>query len=309
MVTFADMKVYENVLKLVGKTPLVRLNKVAKDTKATVLAKLEYFNPLGSVKDRIGLSMVEDAERKGLENPVFVEATSGNTGIGIAFTCAVKGYRAVIVMPEGMSQERMKLLKALGAEVVLTPREEGIPGAVKKAEELAKEKGYIYLRQFENPSNPEMHERTTAVEIWEDTDGKVDAVVCGVGTGGTITGVARFLRKKKDVRIVAVEPKGSPVLSGGSPGPHKIQGIGPGFVPKVYDPSLVDEVITVSDEDAMEMARRLAREEGILCGISSGASVFAALELSRREESRGKLIVTIVHDTGERYLSTELFHG
>ncbi len=212
-------------------------------------------------------------------------------------------------MPEGMSQERVKLLKALGAEVVLTPREEGIPGAVKKAEELAKEKGYIYLRQFENPSNPEMHEKTTAVEIWEDTEGKVDAVVCGVGTGGTITGIARFLKKRKKVDIVAVEPKGSPVLSGGKPGPHKIQGIGAGFIPKVYDPSLVDEVIAVSDEDAMETARRLAREEGILCGISSGASVFAALELAKREKNRGKLIVAMVHDTGERYLSTELFHG
>ncbi len=296
--------IYESILDLVGKTPLVKLRKVSRESRAEILAKLEFFNPLGSVKDRTALSMIERAEDlyKG-KDLVFIEATSGNTGIGIAFVCAVKGYKAVIVMPANMSIERVKILEALGAEVILTPPEYGIEGAVKKAKELSKEKGYIYLDQFSNPANPDVHEKTTAREIWEDTEGKVDIVVGGVGTGGTVTGIGRYLKKKKDVKIVAVEPKGSPVLSGGKPGAHKIQGIGTGFVPSVLDLSLVDEIVTVGDDEAMDMTRRLAREEGIFCGISSGAAVAAAISIGKREENAGKTIVVIIPDTGERYLS------
>jgi len=302
---------YEDITRTIGNTPLVRLNRVTQGLQATVLAKLESFNPLGSVKDRIGVSMVEAAEQAGLirEDTVIVEPTSGNTGIALAFVCAARGYRLVLTMPDTMSLERRRLLQALGAELILTPGAEGMPGAVRKAEELAaQDSRYFIPQQFKNPANPEIHRRTTAEEIWRDTEGKVNIAVAGVGTGGTITGIAEVIKpRKKSFRAIAVEPVASPVLSGGEPGPHKIQGIGAGFVPDVLRVDLVDEVIQVADEDAAATARRLAKEEGILGGISAGAAAFAALQVAARPENSGRLIVVILPDTGERYLSTGLF--
>jgi len=303
----------EDITKLVGGTPLVRLNRLTEGLGARVLAKLEFFNPCASVKDRIALSMVEAAEREGRIGPetVIVEPTSGNTGIGIAFVCAAKGYPVVLTMPDTVSHERRKLIAALGAKLVLTPGDGGMPAAIDEARALLEsDPKYVMLQQFENPANPEAHRRTTAEEIWHDTDGAVDILVAGVGTGGTITGVSQVLRSRKpSFRAVAVEPAGSPVLSGGAAGKHKIQGIGAGFVPAILDTEAIDEVVRVRDEDAGATARRMAREEGILCGISSGAAVWAALEVARRPESAGKTIVVIVPDTGERYLSTWLFEG
>jgi len=297
--------------ELIGNTPLVRLNRISRGAKAEVVAKLESFNPTGSVKDRIGVAMILDAEEKGLINKdtVIVEPTSGNTGIGLAFVCAARGYRLVITMPETMSLERRKLLASLGAELVLTTGAEGMRGAVSRAEELVKQNsGYFMPQQFKNQANPEIHRLTTAEEIWRDTGGRVDIVVAGIGTGGTITGVAEVIKKRKaGFKAIAVEPADSPVLSGGKPGPHKIQGIGAGFVPDVLRTDLIDEIIKVSYEDARATARRLAREEGILVGISSGAATWAALEAAKRDENKAKLIVVILPDTGERYLSTELF--
>jgi len=289
------------------------LNRVTEGLQATVLAKLESFNPLSSVKDRIGVSMIEAAEQAGLirEDTVILEPTSGNTGIGLAFVCAAKGYKLVLTMPDTMSLERRRLLQALGAELILTPGAEGMPGAMRRAEELAaQDPRYFIPQQFKNPANPEIHRRTTAQEIWRDTGGKVDVVVAGVGTGGTITGIAEALKpRKKSFQAIAVEPAASPILSGGEPGPHKIQGIGAGFVPDVLRVNLIDEVIQVTNEDAAVMARRLAREEGILGGISSGAAAFAALQAAARPENSGRLIVVILPDTGERYLSTGLFNN
>ena len=297
--------------ELIGNTPLVRLNRVSQGVKAEVVAKLESFNPLGSVKDRIGVSMILDAEEKGLINrdTVIVEPTSGNTGIALAFVCAVRGYKLILTMPDTMSIERRQLLAAFGAELVLTPGTEGMRGAINEAERLVRENSnYFMPQQFNNPANPEIHRLTTAQEIWRDTDGKIDILVSGIGTGGTITGVAEVIKKRKpEFKAVAVEPADSPVLSGGKPGAHNIQGIGAGFVPKVLRMDLVDEIIKVTNEDAEMMTRRLAREEGILAGISSGAAVWAALEVAKRMESKGKLIVVILPDTGERYLSTGLF--
>jgi cysteine synthase A len=305
--------IYADITKTIGNTPLVRLNRVTKGLPATVLAKMESFNPLGSVKDRIGVNMIEAAEQAGLihEHTVIVEPTSGNTGVGLAFTCAARGYRLVLTMPDTMSIERRRLLQALGAELILTPGAEGMPGAVRKAEELAaQDPRYFIPQQFKNPANPEIHRRTTAEEIWQDTDGEVDVVVAGVGTGGTITGIAEVLKgRKPGFQAIAVEPTGSPVLSGGKPGPHKIQGIGAGFVPDVLRVDLIDEVIQVANEDAAVTARRLAKEEGILVGISSGATAFAALQVAARPENAGRLIVVILPDTGERYLSTGLFNS
>ncbi len=300
-----------DVTELIGNTPLVRLNRITRGAKAEVVAKLESFNPTGSVKDRIGVAMILDAEEKGLinKNTVIVEPTSGNTGIGLAFVCAARGYKLVITMPETMSLERRKLLASLGAELVLTPGAEGIRGAVSRAEELVKQNsGYFMPQQFKNQANPEIHRLTTAEEIWRDTEGRVDIAVAGVGTGGTITGIAEVLKKRKPgFKAIAVEPADSPVLSGGKPGPHKIQGIGAGFVPDVLRTDLIDEIIKVSYEDARATARRLAKEEGILVGISSGAATWAALEAAKRDENKARLIVVILPDTGERYLSTELF--
>jgi cysteine synthase A len=297
--------------ELVGNTPLVRLNRITRGAKAELVAKLESFNPLGSVKDRIGVSMIVNAEVQGLINQdtVIVEPTSGNTGIALAFVCAARGYRLVLTMPDTMSLERRQLLSVLGAELVLTPGVEGMPGAVRKAEQLVAENpSYLMLQQFKNQTNPEIHRLTTAEEIWRDTDGRVDILVSGVGTGGTITGVAEVIKERKpDFKAIAVEPAGSPVLSGEKPGPHRIQGIGAGFVPDVLRIDLIDEVIRVTDEDAGMTARRLAKEEGILAGISSGAAAWAALEVARRKENEGKLIVVVLPDTGERYLSTWLF--
>jgi cysteine synthase A len=297
--------------ELIGNTPLVRLNRVTEGVKAEVVAKLESFNPLGSVKDRIGMSMIVDAEEKGLidKDTVIVEPTSGNTGIALAFVCAARGYKLVLTMPDTMSLERRQLLSIFGAELVLTPGAEGMPGAVRRAEQLAAENpNYLMPQQFKSPANPEVHRLTTAEEIWRDTDGRVDILVSGVGTGGTITGVAEVIKPRKpDFRSIAVEPADSPVLSGGKPGPHKIQGIGAGFVPDVLRLDLIDEIIKVTNEDAGIVARRLAKEEGILVGISSGAATWAALEVARRAENEGKLIVVVLPDTGERYLSTWLF--
>ncbi len=304
-------RIFEDITKTIGNTPLVRLNRIAQGAAAVVLAKLEFFNPLASVKDRIGIAMIEDAEKKGRlkKNAVIIEPTSGNTGIALAFVAAAKGYKLMLTMPDTMSVERRQLLAILGAQVVLTPGVEGMKGAVKKAEELAKEiPGSVLLQQFTNPANPEIHRRTTAREIWDDTDGKVDIVVAGVGTGGTVTGVGEVLKKKKkSVQIIAVEPASSPVLSGGSPGAHKIQGIGAGFVPDVLNKNVIDEIVKVSDDNAGRTAWRLAKEEGILVGISSGAACWAALEVSNRKENTGKMVVVIFPDTGERYLSTWLF--
>ncbi|MFB0536862.1 MAG: cysteine synthase A [Anaerolineae bacterium] len=306
-------RIYDDITKTIGNTPLVRLNRVTEGLGATVLAKLESFNPLSSIKDRIGVSMMDAAERAGLikEDTIILEPTSGNTGIALAFVCAARGYKLVLTMPETMSLERRNLLKALGAELILTPGLEGMPGAVKRAEELAaQDPRYLIPQQFKNPANPAIHRETTAREIWEDTDGQVDIVVAGVGTGGTITGIAEVIKPRKPgFKAIAVEPIASPVLSGGKPGPHKIQGIGAGFVPDVLRLDLVDEVVQVANEDAAGMARRLAREEGILVGISSGAAAFAALQVAERPESEGKLIVVILPDTGERYLSTALFQS
>lgn len=304
-------KIANDIAQLIGNTPLVRLNKITKGLKAELIAKLEYFNPCSSVKDRIGLSMIEAAEKDGLikKNTVIVEPTSGNTGIALAFVCAARGYKLILTMPDTMSMERRQLLAAFGAELVLTPGTKGILGAVRRAEELVAENpGYFMPQQFENPANPEIHRRTTAQEIWRDTDGMVDMLVAGVGTGGTITGVAEVIKKKKQAfKAIAVEPADSPVLSGGQPGPHKIQGLGAGFVPGVLNTQIIDEIITVAYDDARKTAQRLAKEEGILAGISSGAATWAALEVARREESKDKMIVVILPSTGERYLTTDLF--
>lgn len=304
-------RIFGDITKTIGNTPLVKLNRIAAGLDSTVLVKVESFNPLSSVKDRIGVSMVEDAEKRGAikKGTVLIEPTSGNTGIALAFVAASKGYRLILTMPETMSVERRQLLSILGAEVVLTPGTEGMTGAIRKAEELAQElPDAIILQQFNNPANPEIHRKTTAEEIWNDTDGKVDFVVAGIGTGGTLTGIAEIIKgRRKDFRAVAVEPETSPVLSGGKAGPHKIQGIGAGFVPSVLNRDIIDEVIRVKDEDAGNTARRLAKLEGILVGISSGAACWAALQLAGRPENKGKTIVAILPDTGERYLTTWLF--
>ncbi len=304
-------RIYDDITELVGRTPLVRLKRLDAGLPGNVLLKLESFNPLSSVKDRIGLSMIAAAEREGKLTPetVLVEPTSGNTGIALAFVCASRGYKLILTMPESMSLERRALLKTLGAELHLTPAANGMKGAIERAKQLVEENpNHLMLQQFENPANPEIHRLTTAEEIWQDTDGAVDILVAGVGTGGTITGVSQVLKERKSTfQAIAVEPVDSPVLSGGSPGPHKIQGIGAGFVPGVMDLDSVDEIIQARFEDAVEVARRLAKEEGILCGISSGANVWAALQVAARPESEGKMIVTVIADTGERYLSTALF--
>jgi len=304
-------KIVNSLTELIGNTPLLRLHRVAQGVSADVVVKVESFNPGGSIKDRIGFNMISRAEEKGLlkKGSVIIEPTSGNTGIGLAFVAASRGYRLILTMPDTMSLERRNLLKAYGAELVLTPGSQGMSGAIQKAEELAREISDSFIpQQFENPANPEIHRLTTAEEIWRDTDEKVDIIVAGVGTGGTITGIAQVLKSRKpELQVVAVEPADSPVLSGGKPGPHKIQGIGAGFIPQVLDLSLVDEIIKVSNQDAFDIGRRLAREEGLLVGISSGAAAFAALQLAQRKENQGKLIVAILPDNGERYLSTALF--
>lgn len=305
------MRIARDITHLVGATPLVWINKLAAGLPARVAAKLEFFNPMSSVKDRIAVAMIEAAEESGSVRPgtTVIEPTSGNTGIGLAFVCASRGYRLILTMPETMSMERRKLLKALGAELVLTPGEKGMRGAIETAEELARSTPDSFMpMQFSNPANPAVHQRTTAEEIWEDTAGQVDIVVAGVGTGGTITGVGRALKPRRPaLKMIAVEPADSPVLSGGKPGKHKIQGIGAGFVPAILDTKVIDEIIQAPYESAVATARRLAREEGILCGISCGAAMWAALEVAGRTENKGKLIVVILPDTGERYLSTELF--
>jgi len=307
------MNVSENVTQLVGKSPLVRLKKVTEGADAIILAKLEYTNPAKSVKDRIGLSMIEAAERDGKIGPdtILVEPTSGNTGIALAFVAAQRHYRLILTMPETMSRERRALLRGYGAELVLTPGPDGMKGAIRKAEELtASDPRHLMLNQFENPANPEVHRRTTAEEIWRDTDGKADILISGVGTGGTITGVGEVIKSRKpSFRCVAVEPAASPVLSGGQPGPHPIQGIGAGFIPKILNTKVIDEIILVKADDAIALARRTAAEEGLLVGISSGAAIWAAIQVAKRPESRGKTIVTIIPSFGERYLSTALFQG
>ena len=303
-------KIYEDITKTVGNTPLVRLNKLTKGCKAEVLVKMESFNPLSSVKDRIGLAMIEAAEKEGLidKDTTIIEPTSGNTGIALAFVAASRGYKLILTMPETMSVERRKLLKLLGAELVLTPGAEGMKGAINKATELAKEINKSFVpQQFKNLANPEIHKKTTAEEIWNDTDGKIDIFVAGVGTGGTVTGVGEALKAKKPgLKVVAIEPVDSAILSGGQPGPHKIQGLGAGFVPDILNTEIIDEIEKVSNEDAFATARKAAMEEGILCGISSGAALSAAIEVAKRDENEGKLIVVILPDTGERYLSTAL---
>jgi len=313
------LKIANDVTGLIGNTPLVKLNRIGAGLEATLAAKLESFNPLSSVKDRIGVSMIEDAENKGLikDDTTIIEPTSGNTGVALAFVCAAKGYRLILTMPDTMSVERRQLLSLFGAEVILTPGQEGMAGAVKKAEELLKSTPDSFMpQQFKNPANPRIHRETTAEEIWRDTDGKADILVAGVGTGGTITGVAEVIKKRRPgFKAIAVEPRNSPIISrqkygeqaGGAPGPHKIQGIGAGFIPDVLRMDLVDEIIQVSNEDAAETARRLAKEEGLFAGISSGAAAWAAIEIGKRKENKNKLIVVILPDTGERYLSTELF--
>ncbi|MDT5019486.1 MAG: cysteine synthase [Mycobacterium sp.] len=305
------MSIAEDVTQLVGNTPLVRLRRVTEGAVADVVAKLEYFNPGGSVKDRIGVAMLDAAEEAGLLKPdtIILEPTSGNTGIALAMVAAARGYKLVLTMPDTMSIERRVLLRAYGAEIVLTPGKDGMPGAIAKAEELAKsDQRYFVPQQFENPANPAIHRATTAEEVWKQTDGKIDFFISGVGTGGTLTGVAQVLKERKpDVKFVAVEPAASPVLSGGQKGPHPIQGIGAGFIPPVLDEGLIDEIITVGNEDALTLARRLAAEEGLLVGISSGAAVVAALEVARRPENEGKQVVVVLPSSGERYLSTVLF--
>ena len=307
------MKTYKDINSTVGSTPLVHLNTIAYGLGARIFAKLEFFNPLGSVKDRIGVSMIEAAEEKGLISPdtTIVEPTSGNTGIALAFVCAVKKYPLTLTMPDTMSIERRKLLKHLGAKLVLTPGADGMKGAIAKANEILKSTTNAYMPdQFSNPANPEIHRKTTAEEIWRDTDGNVDIFVSGVGTGGTITGVSEVIKSRKpSFKAVAVEPADSPILSGGQPGPHKIQGIGAGFVPDVLNTNIIDEIVTVTNEQAFETARKLAALEGILCGISSGAAVWAAMEMAKRTENKGKQVVVILPSTGERYLSTDLFVG
>jgi cysteine synthase len=305
------MAFYNSITDIYGKTPMVRLNRIASGLKAQIYLKLEFFNPLGSVKDRIGTSMIEAAEKEGLIGPgtTIIEPTSGNTGIALAYVCAARGYRLMLTMPETMSTERKKLLVHLGAKLVLTPGDKGMNGAIARAREIqAGNTDYFMPDQFSNPANPEIHRKTTAEEIWQDTGGKIDIFVAGVGTGGTITGVSQVIKKRKpEFKAVAVEPADSPVLSGGKPGPHKIQGIGAGFVPDVLDRSVIDEVFTVGNDDAFKMARALSSSEGLLCGISSGAAVYAALAIAARPESEGKCIVTILPSTGERYISTPLF--
>jgi cysteine synthase A len=304
-------RIYESITDLVGNTPLLRLKKITDGAPGTVLGKLEFMNPLSSVKDRIGLSMIDAAEKDGLidADTVIVEPTSGNTGVALAFVAASRGYRLILTMPDTMSVERRNLLAAMGAELILTPGSDGMKGAIERAAELTEQLPKAYMpNQFENPANPEVHRQTTAVEIWEDTDGKVDILVVAVGTGGTLTGAGGVLKEKNpDIKVIAVEPVDSPVLSGGPPGPHKIQGIGAGFVPPVLDTDLIDEIIKVESDDAFRMARRLAREEGVLVGISAGANVHAAVQVAKRPGNEGKIIVTILPDTGERYLSTALF--
>ena len=307
------MRIFNSIQATIGRTPLVRLNRTAAGTSAEVLAKLEFFNPLGSVKDRIARYMISEAERMGRIGPdcLIVEPTSGNTGIGLAFLCAAKGYRLCLTMPDTMSVERRKLLRHLGAELILTPGAQGMPGAIAKAGEIvAQTHGAFMPNQFENPANVMAHRETTALEIWEDTEGRVDILVSGVGTGGTITGVSQVIKAKNpDFKAIAVEPADSPVLSGGQKGPHKIQGIGAGFIPAILDRGIIDEVVTVTNDAAFETARRLADQEGLLCGISSGAAVWAALEVARRKENAGKRLVVILPSTGERYISTALFYS
>jgi cysteine synthase A len=304
-------RVFVDITKTIGNTPTVRLNKMAKGLEAEIIAKLEFFNPIGSVKDRIGVAMIEAAEREGRIRPntLIVEPTSGNTGIALAFVCAAKGYRLCLTMPDTMSIERRKLLRHLGAELVLTPGGKGMKGAIAKAEEIVSTTNDAYMpNQFKNPANPDIHRKTTAEEIWIETDGAVDILVSGVGTGGTITGVSEVIKARKpSFKAIAVEPADSPVLSGGKAGPHKIQGIGAGFIPDVLNVKIIDEVITVPNEDAFETARQLAKTEGILCGISSGAAVWAALQVAKQTENRGKQIVVVLPSTGERYISTDLF--
>jgi cysteine synthase A len=304
-------KIYADITKTIGNTPLVRLNKLAQGAGAEVVVKLESFNPISNVKDRIGVSMIDDAEERGLvtKDTVIIEPTSGNTGVALAFVCAARGYRLILTMPDTMSVERRQMLALFGAELVLTPGKEGMKGAVGKAEELvAKTPNAFMPQQFKNPANPKIHRETTAEELWRDTDGNADIVVAGVGTGGTVTGIAQALKKrKKDFKIIAVEPEDSPVLTGGKPGPHKIQGIGAGFVPDILEVDIIDEIVRVKTTDAETATRRLAKEEGIFCGISSGAACHVAIQVAKRPENKGKLIVAILPDTGERYLTTDLF--